>query len=631
MINGLAKKQFFDCHQSIPWKRTDRSSGHSWPLLNELYSKGLCTDLDYFLIQRLNKLCPHPLDQEVVLFLCHLLIASREGHLSISVQENNLKPTVEELWKGENENPLTLEEVERLTADILKGVKLIPSELLSICASEAFDKEVYKPVCQFQFQFYIQKNWAYETLLLKELLLLVRSKPRIEMNMDKVEKELSLLISNGKLLKEQAEAVQKSLESSLSLITGGPGTGKTYTASQIIRIFCSCQFVERNRKIEIAIAAPTGKAVANLQKSLSSILHEVEKESIFTIKTLHSLLQIKRNQEEDDTQYKKLSADFILVDESSMIDVHLMGRLLQSVKPGARLILLGDPYQLPSVEAGSIFSNFIEITKHGRLKIAYSILTRCLRAELATIVNFSNEVKEGNINEVLDGLKKDSFEGITHLSIDLNKKQAQEDIVNYSVKYFPGYLKEKPHDKETLHLFSSIRVLSTMRKGYFGFENLNAMIAQHFNRFNSYQGWLAVPIIVVTNDYKKDLFNGETGTLMRKLPLNETKEEDYAIFADRLNHGEVRKIPAILLPRYELAYCLSVHKSQGSEFEHVILIIPEGSERFGREALYTGITRAKKRVDIAGTESIIKKTVLKKGERLSGILERIKLFDSKSK
>jgi len=127
---------------------------------------------------------------------------------------------------------------------------------------------------------------------------------------------------------------------------------------------------------------------------------------------------------------------------------------------------------------------------------------------------------------------------------------------------------------------------------------------------------------VSANDYRQELFNGETGVLIRRLPLQPLDAEDYALFPSPAGEGLVRRIPALLLPKYELAYCLSVHKSQGSEFDHLVLVLPDGSEQFGREVFYTAVTRARKSIEIYGSEVVMLSTIRQQGVRLSGLLRR---------
>ena len=130
--------------------------------------------------------------------------------------------------------------------------------------------------------------------------------------------------------------------------------------------------------------------------------------------------------------------------------------------------------------------------------------------------------------------------------------------------------------------------------------------------------------MITVNDYRQELFNGETGVLIRRLPVEMGSSEDYALFAPRQEGDQVRRLSALQLPQFELAYCLSVHKSQGSEFDRVILVLPDGSEMFGREVFYTAITRARKSLEVYGSDQVILKTVERQGIRLSGIQSRVR-------
>jgi exodeoxyribonuclease V alpha subunit len=166
-------------------------------------------------------------------------------------------------------------------------------------------------------------------------------------------------------------------------------------------------------------------------------------------------------------------------------------------------------------------------------------------------------------------------------------------------------------------------LLSPLRKGPLGVESLNEAIWQQISSQNFSMGWLAIPIMIVKNDHQQDLFNGETGILIRSLPLQSIGREDYALFASRENTQEHRRFSASVLPPYEYAYCISVHKSQGSEFDHVILALPEGAEIFGREMLYTAITRARKQFDLYGSDETVRKIIKQKEIRLSRIVQRL--------
>jgi exodeoxyribonuclease V alpha subunit len=170
--------------------------------------------------------------------------------------------------------------------------------------------------------------------------------------------------------------------------------------------------------------------------------------------------------------------------------------------------------------------------------------------------------------------------------------------------------------------FNQFRILSPLRQGPFGVNALNELFKRHFEKQAKHRLSFIAPITIMKNDAQFGLSNGEIGILIRQnrepQPFDSLFQEgDYALFIGE--QGIVRSLPAILLPAFEYAYCMSVHKSQGSEFEHVLLLLPEGAEIFGKEGLYTGVTRAKKGLEIWSSQETFKKILMKHSHRLSGI------------
>lgn len=178
-----------------------------------------------------------------------------------------------------------------------------------------------------------------------------------------------------------------------------------------------------------------------------------------------------------------------------------------------------------------------------------------------------------------------------------------------------------------LQSYNNFRMLSPLKNGLFGVQEINRLMHQRRLGKVFFEEYATAPIMITANDYKMDLFNGEVGVLVSRKERKNVSfgDGDFALFSGSASQP-YRKIPAILLPKFELAYCLSVHKSQGSEFNHVILFLPQGSERFGREVLYTAITRAKRKLQIWGPNAIIEQTIYNRSERLSGLIpsEKIK-------
>jgi len=354
---------------------------------------------------------------------------------------------------------------------------------------------------------------------------------------------------------EQQEALRKSLTNPFCLITGGPGTGKTYTASQIVEAFRS------HGKTNILLTAPTGKAAAHL-----STITQTEG------KTLHRLLQV-RGPLDYLQEPEPLEADLVIVDEASMIDPPLFARLLAAIGPGTTLILMGDKNQLPAVQGGSLFADLLDT------KIPSTTLQTCMRSDRTEILDLAQSILTGASGDIrtLDlGFGESDLEKI------------YQNLWNYAKKHAPTNWQEAPN---------SFRILSTLRKGPLGVDALNRYL---FEQFSASQA----PILITRNDPRTGLTNGETGVLI---------DSKIAHFAGK------DPLPIDQLPPFEYAYCLSVHKSQGSEYDHVLLLVPEGSEAFGREVIYTAVTRAKTHVDIDGNPGVIAEALAKVSGKVSSL------------
>ena len=278
--------------------------------------------------------------------------------------------------------------------------------------------------------------------------------------------------------------------------------------------------------------------------------------------TLHSLLGI-RDGKEMLFGGKVLDAGMVIVDECSMIDVGMWSALLRNVKKGTRLILVGDHDQLPPVEAGTVFGELCGFMKE-RGK-GYVHLDECMRSDRVEILEKAAAVREGKMIEY---------------------GKLERDVEGWKRG---GY-----------------QVLSCLRKGPFGVEAINELMRDEGE----------IPIMITRSNRRMELSNGEMGVLLKRDPGRAIGKNDVARFGER-------EFPAALLPEFELAYCISVHKSQGSEFKKVVLLVPKGAEIFGREILYTGMTRAKDELIVLGEEGVIEECVKKGSERLSGIRRRL--------
>ncbi len=354
------------------------------------------------------------------------------------------------------------------------------------------------------------------------------------------------------LTPEQSQALQNVLVHPISLITGGPGTGKTFTAAQIVKAL----------QTSTILTAPTGKAASHLE---SQIDHPVRSG------TLHALLEV-RGPLDYAKEVAPLDAELIIVDECSMIDPSLFARLLTAIGPNTRLVLMGDSNQLPAVEGGSIFADLIQSKQ-----IPTTALTKCMRSDRHEILNLASSILDGTAQEIRN--------------VDLGFTEGNVEAI---------YQKLWNHVKE--RDFARFRILSTLRKGPLGVDALNAFLYEKFSKVTS-----QFPIMIKRNDSRTHLSNGDTGIV---------QGNDAHFSGDR--HFSIHQ-----LPPYEYAYCISVHKSQGSEYEHVLFLVPDGSEAFGKEVLYTAVTRAKLSLEIDGNPDQIRVALSRTSGKTSGICQKL--------
>jgi len=636
-MQGLAQQLFAQKLGHSPWKRKEITK---WLPLEKLLRDGHLPYIDYALAQEL--LRPYPnASLEAAAFLCHLSLAAREGHLCVSIEGHQVFPSPSQCWTAASNKSekLPTEELMLLSDWISQGVSQLPEALISSVGSETSSESAVRPICRWNNLYYLQRYWFYETFLIHHFENLLMNIPSISLDKDLSFGKVDGLGKNKQLLPEQAQAILKACRQCFTVIYGGPGTGKTYTAGRFIQVYWELLSPEERENCEIALAAPTGKAAANLQKSLQRVADNLPHFKPVKAKTLHAMLGINPSRKLLKEEIPYLTADLILVDESSMIDVYLMAHLFASIKPGARLILLGDKYQLPSVEAGSVFADLVSFLHSMETLNSHAAeLKICLRAELQGIVDFAGMINQGDASKTLQWLAgNDDSKEVKRIHLenapydDKRIAAAQQALIKYSLPFFPKADPEIP-PKDLLEEFNRFRMLSPLRKGPFGVDALNALFLKHLLQKETHSAWFIAPIMIVSNDHRLGLFNGEVGLLVRQWPTQSSPSEhafckgDYALFPSsdvELNQDGLRRIPAVILPKYEYAYCLSVHKSQGSEYDHVLLLLPEGSELFGREALYTGATRARRRLEIWGSDDVLQATLASPSQRFSGIAKRL--------
>lgn len=428
------------------------------------------------------------------------------------------------------------------------------------------------PIVRDQDRYYIQRNWVLETAIVNHFLRLRQATPRQLFDRPPT--------ISPQLQKRQAEALQSVFQNSLTLVSGGPGTGKTFTAVETIRS------LSKISRLRIKIAAPTGKAADRLAFAVGEGLD-------LEAMTLHRLLNLQPGRCRLFSQ-KKIDADLIVVDEASMVDASLFAHLLAAIPDGARLMLLGDADQLPPIDGGGVFADLSQL---------FAIqLQVCHRTNDTQIQELYEAARQGHVNPfdmVLEPLPQDFLPWL-------------EPMLG------PVIFEERPNPIELLERFNRLRIICPLRRGSWGIDAMNAALLQQMQRRLRSGQWWAAPILVTDNDSHLQIYNGTSGIVVGQavhgLLLRGSEE---VVLSDG------RSLILDQLPNYEIAFALSVHKSQGSEFDHVICCLPQGSEEFGRECLYTAITRAKKSIRLAGDRTTLEKMLALRSHQENGILERI--------
>lgn len=415
----------------------------------------------------------------------------------------------------------------------------------------------------------------------------------------------------------QHKAVIESIKHGLLILTGGPGTGKTTTINTMIRFFDS-------EGMSILLAAPTGRAAKRMTEATG-----------YEAQTIHRLLEVNVNPEEEDSvggflrnRQNPLEADVIIIDEMSMVDLPLMHALLSAVVPGTRLVLVGDVDQLPSVGPGSVLRDIIASER-----FAVVTLTRIFRqAGESDIVVNAHKINAGE-PVVLDNKSRDFF---------FLKRQDADTIIGVIIfliqKKLPAYVGAQP---------SEIQVMTPTRKGLLGVERLNQILQRYLNPEDPKKNEKEIngrlfregdKVMQIKNNYQLEwevktkyglavdqgtgIFNGDMGVVTEINQYTETVEVEF-------DEGRKVKYGFEMTDELELAYAITVHKSQGSEYPAVIIpLLPGPRLLYNRNLLYTAVTRAKKCLTIIGSDAVFQEMIQNRNEqaRYTSLAERIQEF-----
>ena len=378
-----------------------------------------------------------------------------------------------------------------------------------------------------------------------------------------------------KFNEEQKDAIIGTLTNNFYIITGGPGTGKTTIIKAIVEII---QNIEKVNKNDIALLAPTGRSAKRMSESVG-----------ITASTIHKFL--KWNKETETFQideYNKAHEKIIIVDEASMVDIFLFSSLLKGLRINVKLILIGDENQLPSIGPGDVLHDLLNM---GNVK------SKCL--------NTIYRVKDGSyITYLANDIKnKKEFKSFDEKYSDFKFIESSDDNIKLSLSEICNKIKEKGISPD------SFQVLAPMYKGVNGIDNLNNMLSDIFNPNEKYQVGdkfykVNDKVIQLVNDVENNVYNGDIGYIKEI----KTVDKKLVIRIDYL--GNIVEYKSGEFDRFTLAYAISIHKSQGSEYDNVVIILASSFRRmFYNKLIYTAVTRAKSSLIILGSLDSFNKSV----------------------
>lgn len=509
----------------------------------------------------------------------------------------------------------------------------------------------------YQFGYvYFSRYAAYEQILAEAFT--ARSQTQTAINNELLKQLLDLYFAPSQELDWQKVACAVAVLKPFSVISGGPGTGKTTTVTKLLAIL---QSLNRHAPLNIALVAPTGKAAARLGESIAEakarlkhseqLNDDIAKTIPEHAKTLHRLLGvIPHSNQFKHNKNNPINYDLVLVDEGSMVDLAMFAKLVDAVPKHAKIVILGDKDQLASVEAGNVlgelcseltlgvahtysneFATLLNVLTGYELTVSHSqfvlndnlaYLQKSHRFDGASgIGRLAKAVNSGDITTVKQLLNGQTSD-ISWYPLELGYKVLMDKITQPYEAYF-NELDTAQSIADIHKAFTQYQVLAAVKKGNYGVDSINQVIEANLASKGIinlgkriYHG---MPIMITANDYQLNVFNGDIGIMVLQ------NEKLFASFIDQQT-GNVRLISVAQLPSYEKVYAMTIHKSQGSEFNTVCMLLPpkqQAHQGIDRQLVYTGITRAKQRFELVAQQDVVIKAMRTELNRNGTLYKRL--------
>ncbi len=623
--------------------------------LKDLLNSHSITPLSYFFAQFI-------LDQEndnnsEIIGLTAALVSENniKGDVCIDLNDFAGKPLFEESSETSQTKSMT---------EVISELTIAPKldtwlSALHSSSTVGTPEDNWQPLILDGEKLYLGKHFQSEQLIAHSILSRLNNAPDLDKKV--LQTGLAeLFASNNDSPNEpdwQKLACATAVSQRFAVISGGPGTGKTTTVVKVLVLL-----LQQNSEMIIRLAAPTGKAAARMSESITACIDD-DNNKIFqksdhsllekipdTAETLHRLLGSTGHS----FRYNKnnpLVLDCLVIDEASMIDQSMMTRIFEAIPNNTRLILLGDRDQLASVEAGNVLG---DITGHGQeLGITESqaqLLADFTRIDKKDILS-NNSISSGNMPAIANsiallhrswrfsadsgiggiaklintGQAKEALKFIENKPADIswyesNERSVNQEAIRYAINSYLHFL-DAENVIDAIKHFESFRVLCAHKNGAFGVNEINETIKKQLVEMEKISGGEAfhkMPIMVTVNDYENNLFNGDIGLIWKdkagRLRVHFKFAED-----------EPRSVPLNILSEYTPAWAMTVHKSQGSEFDEVLLVLPHetNSPILSKELIYTGITRARNKVLIQSSREAFIEGCQSKIKRTSGLAKKL--------
>jgi exodeoxyribonuclease V alpha subunit len=567
-------------------------------------------------------------DDTNLLFAIALSVwADRNGHVCVNLDRVQHAT-------GRLDVPATAEILQSLTAraDIVQ----IINDPKSVSLADA--KMIRRPAVLVGRRLYTQRQFINEISVAEQLRARAArteniSTPAARLLID--EQIAPRTLPDGTEYTVQGDTARALLTKPLAILTGGPGTGKTHTLTRSLFALASAMYDRVGEELTIAVCAPTGKAADRVTELLNQAiaaagpnLPQPVLDIVKSIKpsTIHSLLGYTRGKS---TRFKynselRLPHDIVIVDETSMVSLQLMARLLEAVRDDARVLLVGDHAQLQSVESGSILGDVVHAWSGADpvFNLTHDFRTESPDNDAADIGKIAGLLRAGESQKVLEELTTKPQRGVAFFDTkQLLDPSSRDSILNSVVsslkraKDLATKMDPASHE-EALKAAASSKLLCGPRHGEFGVQTWNEMLAKSLGAPSATALVEGTPVLITRNTPRAGLVNGDLGVVVKH-------EQGMRVYFSR---PPLSIFPSYLslaeLPEYEISYAMTIHKSQGSEYDLVVMVLPAvESPLLTRELIYTGFTRAKRHVTIVGAAEALVRAIDTEADRMSGLAD----------